>query len=381
MKNSLHSYSLPPTLYPLKICAGLRKYSIMPTVKILAQKRDKNTVVLEIEAERAALDKSYEKALVEAGNEIRLPGFRPGKAPRKMIEGALNLQAVEQHAAQELISELYPAVLAETKIEPVDYPSVEIVQMAKDKPFLFKLTVEVYPEVKLGKYKGLKLEKQPTEVSEADVLAALGRLQERVSTADAEGKKVLQPLDDEFAKKVSRYGTLAELKAELLRAMSEEKIAEAEADLRNQAIAAAGADAKLEIPQAMIERETDVMLDELKTSLAQSGLTLEQYLQGAKKEEQVLRDELKNPAEIRVKGKLILKAVAAAEKLTVTPDEMAAEIKTMAEAYGQQADAAEKQLNEGGRAYIEEYLLRKKALDWLIEQAAVKEAKQKEAKS
>ena len=350
-------------------------------MKVLTQKREKNTVSLEIEADRAELEKSYEKALVEAGNEIRLPGFRPGKAPRKMIEGALNLQAVEQHAAQELISELYPSVIAETKIEPVDYPSVEIVQQAKDKPFVFKLTVEVYPEVKLGKYKGLKLEKQPVEVPEADVLSALGRLQERVSTVDAEGKKTLQPLDDEFAKKVSRYGTLAELKAELLRVMSEEKIAAADADLRNQAIAAAGADAKLEVPRAMIERETDVMLDELKTSLAESGLTLEQYLQGAKKEAQVLRDELKNPAEIRVKGKLILKAVAAAEKLAVAPDEMAAEIKTMAEAYGQQADAAEKQLNEGGRAYIEEYLLRKKALDWLIGQATVKEAKQKEAKS
>ena len=350
-------------------------------MKVLAQKRDKNTVVLEIEADYSDFQKSFEKAMTEAGQEIRLPGFRPGKAPRKLIEGSLNLAAVEQHAAQELISELYPSIIAETKIEPVDYPSVEIIRQAKDQPFVFKLTVEVYPEVKLGKYKGLKLEKQPAEVPEADVLAALGRLQERVATVDAEGKKVLSPLGDEFAKKVSRYGTLAELKAELLRVMSEEKTAEAEADLRNQAIAAAGEDAKIEIPKAMIGREVEVMIDELSASLAQSGLTLEQYLQGAKKEATALREELKKSAEIRVKGKLILKAVAAAEKLTVTPEELAAEVKTMAESYGQEAAAAERQLNEGGRAYIEEYLLRKQALDWLIGHAAVKEAKEKEAKS
>jgi FKBP-type peptidyl-prolyl cis-trans isomerase (trigger factor) len=350
-------------------------------MKITAQTREKNTVSLEIEADHSDFKKSFEKAMLEAGKEIRIPGFRPGKAPRHILESSLNLEAVEHRAAQDLIAELYPAIITESKIDPVDYPSVEIVQQEKDKPFIFKLAIEVYPEVKLGKYKGIRLNKRSAEVAEAEVLAALGRLQERVSVAGPDGQKELLPLDDEFAKKVSKFGTLAELKTEVQKALHEEKLAESDGDLRNQAIAAAGAEAKVEIPQAMIEREIDIMLDELKTSLAQSGLTLEQYLQGAQKEAKALRDELKNSAEIRVKGKLVLNAIAAAEKIEITPEDMTAEITAMAAEYGQEAAAAERQLNETGRAYVKDYLLRKKSLDWLIGQASIKEIKAEEAKS
>lgn len=348
-------------------------------MKILSQKREGNRVFLEIEEDFAAFRKSYEKAMVETGKEIKIAGFRPGKAPRHILESALNLAAVEQRAAQDLIAGLYPAVISESKIEPVDYPGVEIVQQEKDKPFIFKLTVEVYPEVSLGKYKGIKLNKRSAVVSEDEVVAALGRLQERLAVAGPDGKKELLPLDDEFAKKVSRAGTLAELKEEMRQAMQAEKQAESDADLRNQVIAAAGAGSKVDIPPALVERETDIMLDELKASLAQSGLTIEQYLQGAKKDLGAMRSELKNAAEVRVKGKLVLNAIAEAEKLEVTEEDMKAEISSMAAAYGEQSAVAEQQLNETGRAYIKDYLLRKKSLEWLIEHASVKEAKQEEA--
>jgi FKBP-type peptidyl-prolyl cis-trans isomerase (trigger factor) len=350
-------------------------------MKILSQKKEKNMVYLEIEADYASFQASFEKAMIAAGKEIRISGFRPGKAPRHILESSLNTEAVESRAAQDLISELYPVVVTESKIDPIAYPSVEIVQQEKDKPFIFKLTVDVYPEIKLGKHKGIKLTRRSAEVAEAEVLAALGRLQERVSVAGPDGKKELLPLDDEFAGKVSNFGTLAELKEEVRKALHDEKKAEADADLHNQAIAAAGAEAKVELPLSMIERETDIMLDELKASLAQSGLTLEQYLLGAKKGKKALRDELKKSAEIRVKGKLVLQAVAAAEKIEVTPEDMTAEIKAMAASYGEQAESAEQQLNENGRAYIKDYLLRKKALDWLVENASVKEVKTEEATS
>ncbi|MDD5594057.1 MAG: trigger factor [Candidatus Margulisbacteria bacterium] len=348
-------------------------------MKILTQKREGNKVFLEIEEDYSRFQKSYDNALAAAGKEIRIAGFRPGKAPRKILEGALNLEAVEQRAAQDLIAEEYSEIIETSKIDPVDYPSVEITQQAKDKPFLFKLAVDVYPEVKLGKYKGIKLEKKAADVPEAEVFETLGRLQDRFSTVNAEGKKELLPLDDEFAKKVSRFGTLAELKEEVNRAMLEEKKAEADADLRNQAIAAAGADAKVEVPPAMVDREIDIMQDELRTSLAQSGLTLEDYLRGAQKEEKALRDDLKKSAEIRVRGKIVLKAVAAAEKIEVTPEEMQAEIKAMAQSFGQDHTEAEKRLNQDSRKYIEEYLIRKKALDFLIEHASVKIKEEKKS--
>lgn len=273
-------------------------------MKINSQKREGNKVFLEIEEDYSGFQKSYEGALAEAGRETNLPGFRPGKAPREVLLKSLNLEAVEHHAAQDLIADSYPKIINETKIEPVDYPNVEIIQQEKDKPFKFKLTVEVYPEVKLGKYKGLKLEKK---------------------TGDA---------------------------------------AEAEADLKNQAVAVASAEAKVEIPAALTEREIEVMLDELKGSLAQGGLTLENYLQGAKKEEKALRDEMRKSAEIRAKGKIVLKAIAEAEKITVSPGEIEAEIKDM--------NLPEAKVSKEMKNYIDEYLLRKKALDFVIEKAEIK---------
>ncbi|MFH1386839.1 MAG: trigger factor [bacterium] len=335
-------------------------------MKIKSQKREGNKFFFEVEEDYSSFQAAFEKAMVKVGKEIKVPGFRPGKAPREMIEKAVNPEYVANHAAEDLIGENYPKLIEETKIEPVDYPKLEIVQLEKDKPFTYKVTVEVYPEIKLGKYKGLKATKKAIAVEEAEVLKVLGNLQERLAVVNAEGKKDLLPLDDEFATKVSKFGTLAELKQEVLTAIENEKKAESESDLRNKLIAAASDEAKVEIPAAMVEREVNLMLDELKTSLAQSGLTLEDYLKGAKREEKEVREEMKKAAEIRVKGKVVLRAVAEAEKLMVSPEEIEAEIK--------QFDG---KLEESVKKYVEEYLLRKKALDLLVEKASLKEEEKK----
>jgi FKBP-type peptidyl-prolyl cis-trans isomerase (trigger factor) len=342
-------------------------------MKIRSQKREGNKVFIEAEEDYSAFEKAAEKALIEAGKEVKVPGFRAGKAPRDMVERAVNREAVDYHAAQGLIADLYPQIIAETDLQPVDYPDVEVVQQEKGKPFAFKLSVDVYPEVKLGRYKGLKAEKKSAAVTEEEVLKILGNLQQRMAATDAEGKKEVFPLDDEFAKKVSRHGTLAELKAEVLESLQKEKAAEAEADLKNKLVAAAAAEALMEIPPAMLEREIDIMLDELKTSLAQSGLTLEDYLKGTRKEEKALREEMRKSAEIRVRGKVVLKAVAQAEKLKISPEEMQAEFKALAESSGQNLSAFEKNLGDGGKGFIEDYLVRRKALEFITEKASVKE--------
>jgi len=348
---------------------------MLGAMKIRAQKREGNQAIIEAEEDYSRFEAAAGRALAEAGREIKLPGFRPGKAPREMVERAIDREYIEQRAAQNLISEIYPQMIDETKIDPVDYPKVEVLQQEKGKPFVFKIAVEVYPEVKLGKYKGLKVEKKSAAVAEEEILKVLGNLQDRFAAFGAEGEKELLPLDDEFAKKVSRFGTLAELKEEIRQAVQKEKIAEAEADLKNQLVAAASSEAKVEIPPAMVEREIDVMLDELRTSLAQSNLTLEDYLRGAKKEEKAMRDEMRKSAEIRVKGKLVLKAVAGAEKIKIAPEEMQAEFKSLAEAAEAKPEELEKRMGESGRKYVEEYLLRKKSLEFLVEKASIKEAK------
>ncbi|MBI5078659.1 hypothetical protein HZB08_01375 [Candidatus Saganbacteria bacterium] len=319
-------------------------------LKIRSQKREGNQVLLEIEEEFSRFEETVEKVLVKRGAEVRLPGFRPGKAPRQMVEKAVSREALEHRAAQDLISDLYPKIIDETGLEPVAFPDVEVLQQEKDKPFVFKLSVEVYPLVKLGKYKGLKVDRKSDAVTEEEVLGILGKLQKQFTPAD---------LDDEFARKISRYGTLAELKEEILISLRKDKSAEAEADLKNKLIAGACAEAKVDIPPAMVEREIDLMLDELKASLAQSNLTIEDYLRGAGKEKQALRDEMRKAAEIRVKGKVVLRAVGETEKIKITPEDIKSAFPDV-------------KVEEANKKYVEDYLLRMKALDFLVEKAEIR---------
>ncbi|OGC22856.1 hypothetical protein A2291_08750 [candidate division WOR-1 bacterium RIFOXYB2_FULL_42_35] len=340
-------------------------------MKIRSQKRKKNTVHLEVEEEYSKFAEAIEKSLLAAGREIKIPGFRQGKAPKDMIRQAINPEYVESRAAQDLIADLYPLVIDETKIEPIDYPNIDIVESKKDQPFVFKISVDVYPEVKLGKYKGLKVEKKSAEIAEEEIDKTLGNFQERFAKTDAEGNREVMPLDDEFAKKVSRFQTLAELRSEIRSAMQNEKKAAVEADVKDKLVAATSDDAELDVPNGMIEREINIMLDELRTTLMRSGLTLDDYLKGVNKEEKAMREEMRKSAEIRVKGKIVLKAVAAEEKMSVSEEEVEVELQSMAAASGEKIEELKKRLDDGVREYIEEYLLRKKALDFLVEKAKI----------
>jgi len=342
-------------------------------MKIRKNERSGNTITLEIEEEYSGFEQAVNRTLVEVGKEIKIPGFRAGKAPKEIIERSINRDVVESRAAQNLIADLYPQILDEAKIEVVDFPKVEILQQEKSKPFVFKLMVEVFPEVKLGKYKGLKVDKEIVEVSEDEILKMLTNIQERFARTGPDGKKELPPLDDEFAKKVSSHKTLNELKAEARQVLERDRKAAVEASVKDKLIAAASAEAKVDIPKGMVKREVDVMLDELRTSLSQGNLTLEDYLKGIKKEEKALREELGKSAEIRVKGKVILRAVAEEEKIKINNEEMDAELQGIAKAGGKSLSDIKKSLEEGTRKYVEDYLLRRKALDFLVEKAKIKE--------
>ncbi|MFH1347585.1 MAG: trigger factor [Candidatus Margulisiibacteriota bacterium] len=344
-------------------------------MKITSKKREGNKFTMEVEEDYSQFEKSIDKTLIEAGKEINIPGFRPGKAPKEMIERAVNREAIESRAAQDLIADLYPKILEEAEIDPVDFPNVEIVQQKKDKPFVFKISLDVYPEIKLGKYKGLKVDKKEAKVTDEDIEKVLGNLQKRMAMADPEGKKESPPLDDEFAKKVSQHGTLAELKEEIQKAMLKDRQAEADADVKNKLIAEAAAEANVDIPPGMIEREISVMMDELGNSLAQSGLTVKDYLKGIKKDEKELREEFKKSAEIRVRGKIVLRAIAEAEKMKIEPEEMEQEFKNLAATSGQPIEELKNSIEEGSKKFIEDYMLRQKALAFLVEKAKVKEEK------
>ncbi len=170
---------------------------------------------------------------------------------------------------------------------------------------------------------------------------------------------------------MSRYQTLEELKKELRESMQRDKEGQEDAEVRNKLIAGASADAKMDIPNGMLEREIDIMLDELKNSIAPMNLSLEDYLKGIKKDIKTMREELHKSAKVRVMGKVVLKAVAEAEKMNVSDEEMNEELKALASAGGQAPEDLSN-LDEHARKYIVDYLLRRKALDFMVEKAKVK---------
>jgi len=433
-------------------------------MKILNQERKDNLVSLEVEVPVKDLNEAEKKTLAKAAKNLKIPGFRKGKAPKSMVEKTFDRQAVRNQAIQDLIGDLFPEIIKKADIKPVDFPKLDVHPPEENKPFTFKIQVEVYPEVKLGKYKGLKLEKLSAGVSDEDVEKALGNIQNRFarpievtdrgcsngdnvtleiqaeasgaaikrwprklqflpvgsgyispefdkeitglktgenkefkvkfsdkhSIKEIMGKEVsfkvkiekihtreLLPLDDEFAKKVSSFGTLAELKEEVKRSLESQKEQASEADLKNKTIEEVSKNAKLDLPEALVRIEKDELLEELKGSLSRSNLTLEAYLKGVNKKEEDLLKEFEKPATARAMGKVVLKEVAKQEELTVTPDEFEKEVEIIARSAGKDPKEYKKSLHEGGRMYIEDYILRRKALDLIIEQAKIKEEEKK----
>lgn len=428
-------------------------------MKIIKQEKTGNKCKFEIEIDFSEFKNAREEIISSYSKDMKIPGFRPGKAPKNLIEKSLEPEVLKDHAAQHLISNNYQKLISDAKIDPVDYPSVNIIKLNDNEPFVFSLEVEVYPEVKLGKYKGIKAEKKPTDVADNEVLQVLGNLQDRYARfipvppeegaaendfvdlevqSEAEGsaiktwprdikgypigkgyispdfdpniigmklneeksftvdfkkdhqlseiagktvsfkvvvKKILRKellaLDDEFAKTVSSYGTLLELKEEVRKNLELDKKDQSEADFKNALINGASEEAVVEIPEALVRTEIEVMLEELGDSLSRSNLTLKDYLQSLKKTEDDLKQELKTPALVRAKGKVVLKKIAEAEKLEVAAHDIDTEIALMAQQSGKSSEEYKKSLGRGGLAYITDYLLRRKALDFLSTHAKI----------
>jgi trigger factor len=376
-----------------------------------------------------------------------------------LVEKNINRAAVEDEAIQDLISEAYPKILEETKYRPVDYPSIKVISREEGKPLVFSLEIDLYPEVKLGKIKGIKVQALSTEVEEKDVLDTLGSLQNRFAKysevsrpaengdlvvldltskegdkdfpifnkkamsfpigaawidkrfdealigikvgetkeftlkfddkhaiKDVQGKKItfsatatkisgreLEPLTDEFAKKVSGLGTLAELKEEVMRSLKGEKAAQADATVKDQLVAGLLKECEVDVPEAMVRVETEIMVDELKQSLAENRLTLDAYLKSVRKTEAEIKAELKPGAEVRTKSKVIMRAIAEQEGLKCTEDEFDAELMKYAAAEGETLDNYKKKVGPNARDFIDDYIVRHKALDFVLSHAKISE--------
>jgi trigger factor len=179
-------------------------------------------------------------------------------------------------------------------------------------------------------------------------------------------------LDDAFAKQVGRFGTLAELRDQIRANLEIEKKQDSDADLRNKLVEEILKKTKVDAPRAMVNREVEIMLDEMQHSLSRGGLTLEAYLRSLNKDEAQLKDELFASAKSRVEAKIALREIAKAETIKIPGNEIEMELSKMAVNAGKTLPEFKAALHDGGVEFVEDYLLRQKALDFIVKEAKVK---------
>ncbi|HZG60725.1 MAG TPA: trigger factor [Anoxybacillus sp.] len=421
------------------------------------EKLEGNQGVLTVEVDAEKVNEGLDAAFKKVVKKINVPGFRKGKVPRALFEKRFGVEVLYQDALDILLPEAYAKAVEETGIEPVDRPEIDIEQMEKGKSLIFTAKVTVKPEVKLGEYKGLEVEKVDTTVTDEDVENELKRLQERhaelvvkeggkiengdTAVIDFEGfvngeafeggkgenysleigsgtfipgfeeqlvgleagaeteievtfpeeyhakelagkpatfkikvheikTKQLPALDDEFAKDVDEeVETLDELKAKIKQRLEEAKKNEAETTLRNTVVEKAAENAEIDIPEVMIKNETDRMLREFEQRLQMQGLNLELYYQFSGQDEAALREQMKEDAEKRVRVSLTLEAIAKAENIEVTEEDVNKELEEMSKMYGIEVENLKNML--GSLEGIKEDLKLRKAIDFLVENSKV----------
>lgn len=428
-------------------------------MSVQVEKLEKNMAKLTIEVAPEELEKAIEGAYQKNKSKISVPGFRKGKVPRQMIERMYGKEVFYEDAVNALIPEAYEKAVDECEEEIVSSPRIEVTQVEAGKPFIFTAEVALKPEVKLGKYKGVKVEKADTEVTDEEVDKEIDKERESnarninvtdravkdgdIVTLDFEGfvdgtafeggkgenypltigsgtfipgfeeqligaeigketevnvtfpedyqaedlkgkaavfkctvkeikEKELPALDDEFASEVSEFETLAEYKADV-RGRLEERKAKAAREAKEAAvIEEIIKDSDMEIPEAMIETQQRQMIDEFAQRIQMQGLTLEQYFQftGASYDQMI--EQVKPQAEKRIQSRLVLEAVAAAEKIEATEEDYEEELKSMADAYQMEVDKIKELLPEKSVQQIKEDIAVKKAAEFVVDNAKEK---------
>ncbi|MBG9574690.1 trigger factor [Cytobacillus firmus] len=417
------------------------------------EKLEGNRGVLTIEVDAEKVTEGLDAAFKKVVKRVNVPGFRKGKMPRGMFEKRFGVESLYQDAVDYLLPEAYANAIDETGIEPVDRPEIDVEQIEKGKSLIFKATVTVKPEVKLGEYKGLEVKPLETNVTDEDVNSELTSLQERqaelavkeegkaengdtvvmdfegfvdgeafeggkaenyslelgsgqfipgfeeqlIGTAAGESKDVevsfpeeyhaaelagkpatfkvtvheiktkqLPELDDEFAKDADEeVETLDALKEKIKTRLEESKKHEAEHHVRDTVVEAAAANAEMEIPAAMVDTEVNRMMQEFEQRLQMQGMNLELYFQFSGQDEAALREQMKEEAEKRVRVNLTLEAIAKAENIEVSDEEVTEELNKMAEMYNMSADQITQAL--GSLEGLKTDLQIKKAVDFLVE--------------
>ena len=423
---------------------------------------NKNELKLEFTVEAKIFDEGIKTVFNKNAKYFNIPGFRKGKAPYNIVEKYYGSEIFYEDTFNEIVPEIYDEAIKSEKIDAVSKPEIDIVQMEKGKDLIFTAIVATKPEVKLGKYKGIALEKVEYKVTDKDVEEELNNMAEKnarmitvtdraakkgdtvvidfLGTVDGvefeggkaenyelglgsntfipgfedqvEGMKIeeskdvnvtfpeeyfskdlagkpavfkvtvheikakeLPKIDDEFAKDVSEFDTLKELKADIKAKKEEQNNERAKTELEEKAVKAVAEVSEVDIPKGMVELEIDNMEQDMDRRLSYQGFSLDQYLNMLGKTKADYRKESEEPAKESLKLRLVLEAVCNDAKVEATDKEVEEKIKELAESYGRK----EEELKENSELveHIKQNVKSEKAIKLIIDNAKMKAAETK----
>ena len=418
-------------------------------VKSVERNGNQATVVVEIDKE--LMESGVNKAYMKARKNIMIPGFRKGKAPRKMIEAMYGAHVFYEDGLEEIFPQVYEFAIIGQELKAVGRPSLTDMQISDDNIVTLTLTTDVYPEVTLGDYKGLEIEKAEVSVSDEQVQAELDRMAQNVAStetverpaqlgdtanidfegfdngvafdggkgekhdlklgsgsfvpgfeeqivgmsageekdiditfpedyhAELAGKAVVFHVkvnavtttnvpeqDDEFAKDVSEFETLEELKADI-RAKAEERAQkQADAAFEQACVDKASENATVELPNGLIEAELDNQMERFAYQLQMSGYSVEQYAKMMGGDMATMRNAFRPAAEKQAKANVTLAKIVEVEGITVTEEDLAAEYEAMAKEYDMDVEKIKSMVPE---AEIKTSLETRKAVKVITESA------------
>ena len=385
-------------------------------VKSIERKGNEVTIVVEIDKE--LMESGVNKAYMKARKSIRIPGFRPGKAPRKMIEAMYGAHVFYEDGLEEIFPEVYEFAVVKQDLKAIGRPSLTDMDINEENIVTLTLTTEVYPEVTLGQYKGLEVEKAEATVTDEQVQAELDRMAQNVAStetvekaaemgdtanidfegfdngvpfdggkgdnfdlklgsgqfvpgfeeqivgmtageekdiditfpedyhAELAGKAVvfhvklnkvtvttLPELDDEFAKDVSEFETLDELKADIRAKALEQAQKQIDSAFENACVEKAAENTSVEMPKALVESELDTQMERFAYQLQMSGYSMDQYAKMMGGDLNTMRNAFRPAAEKQAKIAVTLEKIVEVEGLAVTDEEMEAEFEALAKQY------------------------------------------------
>jgi trigger factor len=413
----------------------------------------RSSVLLEIELPPERLDRAIADAVQRLSRRTRIAGFRPGKAPRAVLERALGPEAIVDDAMEHLVADAYRAAVREKSIVPLADPAIEIVEAQAGKPVIFKATVQIPPEVQLGDYRNFNFAPEIETVDDPKVEVVVDELRDQnaaLTPADRPAQKgdyaiiayrgtkdgqpfdggttermpliigeerlipgfedhlvglstgesaefditfpddyaepalagqaahfevdltdlrakVLPDADDEFARSMGEYPTLAELREDVRARLGRNALDRARHGFSDRIIEYAIANATLELPDILVDQEVEVMHGEFRTTLARQAITEEAYLKVTKQTEADLHAEFRPRAEARVKTLLVLSEIADREGIVVSDADVESEVAEARERYRGDPRTLAYFDSTRGRNFIRSTLRRTRTVEGLVD--------------